>query len=499
MPYCRGGSGSGATRKVFMHLSPIVNVVGVLLIVLGAAQAVPMGVAVYFGESDWFYLGVSGIISLGVGVLMAIFSKGAPEISERDGFFVVTLAWLFAAAVGALPYVLTGTIGSLTDAIFESMSGFTTTGATILTNFQGVGQGIFLWRSMTQWFGGMGIIVLALVILPALGIGGMQLFKREVPGPYSEKLTPRLRDTARALWSVYLGITVVEGVVFYLLGMTPMEAINHALTTVSTGGFSTRPDSIGGFQSPALEWAIIVFMVIGGINFSLHYRLFTHPRARVPHFRDNEFVWYLSAIILASLAVVAYLAAIKGYSPSAAATKGTFQVVSILTTSGFVSDDYVPWGAFPQILLVMLMIAGGCAGSTSGGIKWVRILLVFKYIYLELLRLIHPRLVVHAKLNHMNVSQDILSNIFAFIFLFLTTLGVVTLLISLDGHSFLTSMGAAVSALSNIGPGLDAVGPVENYAHLSSYAKWVLILAMLMGRLELMTVIVLFMPFTWRR
>lgn len=482
-----------------MHISPIINVVGVLLIVLGAAQAIPMGVAAYLEEPDWYYLGVSGIISLCIGALMALLSRGAREISERDGFFVVTLAWVFASAVGALPYLLTGTIGNLTDAMFESMSGFTTTGASILTDFQDIGQGIFLWRSMTQWFGGMGIIVLALVILPALGIGGMQLFKREVPGPYSEKLTPRLKDTARALWSVYVGITVVEAVVLYMLGMTPLEAINHALTTVSTGGFSTHPNSIGGFQSPALEWALILFMVIAGMNFALHYRLFTHPRARIPHLRDNEFVWYLTAMVLVSLAVVAYLVTIKGYTLSTASTKGTFQVVSIITTTGYGSDNYVLWGAFPQILLVMLMITGGCAGSTSGGIKWVRILLVFKYIYIELLRLIHPRLVVHAKLNNIKVSRDILSNIFAFIFLFLTILCVVTLLISLEGHSFLTSIGAAVSALGNIGPGLDAVGPMENYAHMSGYAKWVLILAMLMGRLELMTVIVLFMPFTWRR
>lgn len=470
-----------------------------MLIVLGAAQSVPMGVAAFFGEPEWYYLGISGIISLCIGTLMAIFSRGAREITEKDAFFVVTLAWLFASVVGALPYLLTGTIESPTDAMFESMSGFTTTGASILTNFQDIGQGILLWRSMTQWFGGMGIIVLALVILPALGIGGMQLFKREVPGPYSEKLTPRLRDTAKALWSVYLGITAVEAVVLYALGMTPLEAINHALTTVSTGGFSTNPNSIGGFESPALEWAMIIFMAIAGVNFSLHYRLFTHPRARIPHFRDNEFVWYLSAIVLVSLAVVAYLVSIQGYGLSNATTKGTFQVVSILTTTGYASDNYVLWGAFPQILLVLLMIAGGCAGSTSGGIKWVRILLVFKYIYIELLRLIHPRLVVHAKLNNINVSQDILSNIFAFIFLFLTTLVIVTLLISLEGHSFLTSIGAAISALGNIGPGLDAVGPEGNYAHLSGYAKWVLILAMLLGRLELMTVIVLFMPFTWRR
>lgn len=482
-----------------MHILPIINVVGVLLSVLGFAQAIPMGVSLYFGEADWLYLGRASLISLSLGLLMTYVSRGTRDISERDGFIVVTLAWFSASIVGALPYVLTGTVGSFTDAMFESMSGFTTTGASIFTDYTHISHGVFLWRSMTQWFGGMGIIVLALVILPALGVGGMQLYKREVPGPYSEKLTPRLRDTARALWTVYLGITVAEAVVLYLLGMTPLEAINHSLTTISTGGFSTRGSSIAGFNSPAIEWALIVFMVIAGINFSLHYRLFNHPRGKIPHFRDSEFGWYLAAVILAALAIAAYLVVVKGYAPVNGLTKSTFQVVSIVTTTGFGSDDYVLWGAFPQLVLVMLMIAGGCAGSTSGGIKWVRILLVFKYIYLELLRLVHPRLVVHAKLNKMRVSQNILSNIFAFIFLYLTILVVVTLLISLEGHSLLTSMGAAVSALGNVGPGLDAVGPVQNYAHFSSYSKWVLLLAMLMGRLELMTVIVLFMPFIWRR
>ena len=482
-----------------MHILSIVNVVGTLLIVLGVAQVAPMAVSFLYGEPDW-YVFLGTFIAAGlIGGGMCLVSRNAREISERDGFFVVTLAWISATLIGAVPYYWTGTVTGVTDAIFESMSGFTTTGASIFTDYSSVSHGIFLWRSMTQWFGGMGIIVLALVILPALGIGGMQLYKREVPGPYSEKLTPRLRDTAKALWSVYLGITVVQAVVLYVLGMNAFEAVNHSLTTVATGGFSTNGGSIAGFNSAAIEWTIIVFMALSGMNFSLHYRLLVRSRGQNPYLRDTEWVWYSIALVVACAAVVSYLALKDGYPLGRALTKGTFQVVSLITSTGYSSDNYVLWGAFPQILLVLLMITGGCAGSTSGGIKWVRVLLMFKYAHLELLRLVHPRMVVHAKLNHVRVSQDILGNIFAFMFLFFTSLALVTLLLALDGQSILTSFGAAAAALANIGPGLDAVGPMGNYAHLSGYAKWVLILAMLMGRLELMTVFVLFLPVMWKR
>lgn len=482
-----------------MHLAPIVNVVGTLILVLGIAQLVPMGICVLYGEVEWRFFLESALSAMAIGGLLLVVSRNAREISERDGFFVVTLGWVAASIVGAVPYYLTATVPTLTDAMFESMSGFTTTGASVFTDYSRLSKGILLWRSMSQWFGGMGIIMLALVILPALGVGGMQLYKREVPGPYSEKLTPRLRDTARALWSVYLGLTVMEAGVLYLLGMTPFEAVNHALTTVSTAGFSTRGDSIGGFQSHAIEWAIIVFMFLSGMNFALHYRLLTRPRNRWPYFHDTEWIWYAVMMLLASLVVVTYLTLRQGYDFSLALTKGTFQVVALMTTTGYSSDNYVLWGALPQILLVLLMIAGGCAGSTSGGVKLVRILLVFKYIHVEMLRLIHPRVVVHAKINQVRVSQDILSNIFAFLFLFLTSLAVVTLLLSLEGKSILTTVGAAISALANIGPALDAVGPAGNYDHFSPYAKWVLICAMLLGRLELMTVFVLFLPHLWRR
>ena len=481
-----------------MHLLPLLNVVGALVFILGGAQLVPLSLAFGFGEADWIMFLYSALAAMATGGSLWWFSRAATDITERDGFAVVTVGWCAATVVGAVPYVLTGALPSYTDAMFESMSGFTTTGASVMYQYERFGQGIFLWRSMTQWFGGMGIIVLALVILPALGIGGMQLYKREVPGPNAEKLTPRLRDTARSLWSVYLIITLVEIVVYYLLGMPPLEAVNHALTTIATGGFSPLENSIAAYNSAAIEWAVTFFMAAAGMNFFLHYRLLFRRASLGTYLRDPEWRLYLSAISIVALMVSAYLVWHNGYGLGQALTKGSFQVTSILTTTGFASDDYSLWGAFPQLLLVGMMITGGCAGSTSGGMKWVRILLMFKFIHTEIVRLIHPRVVIHARFGESTVTQEILGNIFAFIFMYITALGATTLLLTLDGNALLTSIGAAASALGNVGPGLDAVGPVQNYAALTDYSKWVLLVAMLMGRLELMTVIVLFMPQMWR-
>jgi trk system potassium uptake protein TrkH len=344
----------------------------------------------------------------------------------------------------------------------------------------------------------MGIIVLALVILPALGIGGMQLYKREVSGPSAEKLTPRIRDTARALWSVYALLTLAQAIALVLAGMPVFDAINHALTTLSTAGFSTRDGSIGAYNSAAIEWIIIFFMMAAGTNYFLHYRAMFRRGQQLNYFRDPEWRWYAFGTVVAALVMAGYLIVERDYEPFRALTKGTFQVVSVLTTTGYGSDDFGQWGPFPMMLLFALMITGGCAGSTSGGVKWVRIVLMMKFIRMEVLRLIHPRLVVHAKFGHARVTPDILGNVFAFIFLYMTTLGVTTLLLTLDGNSILTAMGSAASALGNVGPGFDATGPSTTFAGLSDFSKWVLTLAMMMGRLELMTVFALFMPHTWR-
>ena len=482
-----------------MHFKTIGKITGWLILLLGVAQLIPMIVSLIYEEPQWRDFLNTSLISIGIGGAAVLRFRESRDINERDGFFVVTLSWVLATIFGSLPYLLTGTTGNITDAVFETISGFTTTGASVLTDYTKVSHGIFLWRSLTQWLGGMGIIVLALVILPALGVGGMQLYKREVPGPTSEKLTPRLRDTARVLWSVYLLFTAIQVICLVALDMTWFDAINHALTTLSTGGFSTKYSSVAEFHSPAIEWVLIFFMFIGGMNFSLHYRLLAKPGQRLGFLKDDEWRWYISGILAVGIPIAVILFLKNGYAPFKAFTESIFAVVSIVTTTGFVTDDYMKWGGFAQIALLYLMIAGGCAGSTGGGVKWVRIHLVIKYIRVELLRLIHPKLVMQVRMNNQHVSPEILSKIFGFIFLYLTTLAVATLLVALDGHSLMTSLGAAASALGNVGPGLDLVGPVETYAPLSAYVKWVLIFSMLLGRLELMTVFVMFMPQVWKR
>ncbi len=482
-----------------MHTLSVLKIVGALLVVIGLAMLVPAWASAVEGQSDWPVFLVSGAAIAVLGVLLRLVSLRAGEISVREGFVAVTAAWVAACAGGALPFYFTGAAATVTDAIFESMAGFTTTSATTISDYDGLGHGILLWRSLSQWMGGMGVILLALAVLPALGIGGLQIYRREIPGLSSDQLMPRIRDTAKALWFVYVILTLLETVVLYALGMSPFEAVNHAMTTIATGGFSTRPDSIAGFQSVAIEWTVIAFMFVAGMNFSLHYRLIARPGRRLEYLRNIEWRWYVLTVALASLALVATLFFRQGYPLGEALTKGTFQVVSIITTTGFTTDDYVRWGAFPQLLLLALMIAGGCAGSTSGGLKWVRILLVFKNIRLELIRLVHPHAVLQARINHTVVTQEVQRTIYTFLFLFFTTLAALTVLISLDGHSIVTSLGAAASALANVGPGLESLGPAESHAPLSDYVKWVLILAMLLGRLELMTLFVAVFPFLWRR
>ncbi len=481
-----------------MHILPVSRVVGTMLIVLGGAQLLPMGLAIADGSAHWrLFLGCAAATAA-AGVALKLCGRRAAEMTERDGFPVVTFCWLLAAFAGAAPYVLAGATESLTDALFESMSGFTTTGATVFSAPEGLGRSLLLWRSMTQWFGGLGTLVLAVVILPALGVGGMEIYKREVPRAYAERFAHRIRDTARALWMVYVLLTVLETGVLYVLGMSAFEAFNHALTTVSTGGFATRAGSIGAFHSPAITWAVILFMLAAGMNFVLHYRSLMRKGHRTAHLSHPEWRWYMLIALLTSLAICAYLALALDYGWFEAVTKGAFAVVSILTTSGYHVDDYVSWGSFPQLLLLLGMFVGGCWGSTSGGVKLARVVVVFRYLGQEMLRLVHPKAVIYVKLGSTRVTLDIIGSIQAYFFLYLISLAAVTLLISLDGHSLMTSLGAGVSALSNVGPGFGEVGPAGTYAHFSGYAKWVMIAAMLVGRLELMTVLVLLNPKVWR-
>ena len=480
-----------------MHALTILKVVGAMLVVVGGAQLIPAAVSWGYGDLDASLFLESALLAMACGGLLVVLSWRSRDVSIRDGFVVVTAGWVTVCLAGAVPFYTTGTLPTFVDALFESVSGFTTTGASVIAEFDGISHGIFIWRSLTHWLGGLGIILLALAVLPALGVAGMQLYQRETSGPYQDKLTPRLRDTARAVWSVYVMLTVAETAALILLGMEPFESVNHSMATIATGGFGTRADSIGSYGS-AIEWTITGFMFVSGVNFSLHYRLLASPLRGWKYYRDVEFRWYTIAVVGISLAVALHLFFTQGYAWERALTKGTFQVVSIITTTGFASDDYVLWGAFPQFLLLFCMLSGACAGSTSGAIKWVRIVLIAKNARLSMLRMIHPNVVRYPKINDIQVTDEIQGNVGAFVFLYFVTLGVVTLIVSLDGQSMLTALGAAATCQGGVGPGLDLAGPAGNFSSLGVASKLALGAAMLMGRLEILTVLMVILPRTWR-
>jgi trk system potassium uptake protein TrkH len=480
-----------------MHVLTILKVVGALLVVIGGAQLIPALVSWGYGEPDAYLFLESALLAMAGGALFITLSWRSRDLSIRDGFVVVTIAWVTACIASAYPFYATGAVPTFIDAAFESMSGYTTTGSSVIPDLTKVSHGVLMWRSLIQWIGGMGIILLGLAILPALGVGGMQLYDREVTGPYHDKFTPRLRDTATALWGVYVLLTAAQTAILIALGMTPFEAINHSMATLATGGFGTHNDSLVSF-GPAVEWVFTLFMYLGGMNFVLHYKLMTNPIRGLSALRDIEWRWYTGALLLFSCGVAAHLVWVERYEPFRALTKGSLHVVSMMTTTGFASDNFVLWGGFPQLLLVYCMIAGGCAGSTGGGIKWVRILLIFKNARLSMLRLIHPNVVRRPKINGVTVTEEIQTNIGGFVFLYFATLGVVTMLLTLDGLSITMAFSAAATALGNVGPALEKLGPMDNFGWLTPQAKLILSGAMLMGRLEILTVLMAIAPRTWR-
>jgi trk system potassium uptake protein TrkH len=409
----------------------------------------------------------------------------------------VTFGWTFFALFGSLPFVFSGAIPSFLDAFFETMSGFTTTGSTILTNIEAIPESLLLWRSMTQWLGGMGIIVLSLAILPMLGVGGMQLFKAEVPGPTADRLKPRIQDTAKLLWGVYVLLTSAEIILLMLGNMSFFDALNHAFTTMATGGFSTRNASVAAYDSAFIDWVITVFMFLAGINFSLHYLAL---RGRVlDYVRNEEFRFYVTLTLFGIVLITLFNMGSSYDSILDSLRFSAFQVVSILTTTGFGTADYELWPVLCQYLLVIGMFVGGCAGSTGGGMKVARILLLFKHAHVQVYRLIHPRAVRLVKLADRPVDKEVMQSILGFFALYMGVFVAASLIMAGTGMD-LTSAGAAVIAtLGNIGPGLGSVGPTDNFADVPAIGKIVLTLCMLLGRLELFTVLVLVFPTFWRK
>jgi trk system potassium uptake protein TrkH len=474
-------------------------VVGVIIAATGASMLLALAFALYYDEGGIMPLLESMAIAFIVGGLLILFfrEKHSKPMTHREGMAVVTLGWLGAGLIGAFPFYLGGVFESYLDCVFESVSGFTTTGASVLANIEAQPRGLLMWRSLTHWLGGMGIIVLALAILPFLGVGGMQLYKSEVPGPTPDKLRPRIKDTAMLLWQVYVLFTVLETVLLMFGGLNLFEALCHTFGTMATGGFSTKNTSIAFYDSAYIQTVITIFMLIAGANFTLHYQLL---RGRpLAFWKDPEFKFYIGIFAAFTALSVVSVTGIDYETVGEAIRYCSFQVASILTTTGYVTADYEVWTPLPQVLLLFLMFLGGSAGSTGGGMKCMRILLLMKHAYRELFRLVHPRAVTRVKLGGKSVSPEVMGSIWGFFLLYIGLFIVSSFIMAAMGVDVVTSFASVAACIGNIGPGLGAVGPTDNYAHIPWMGKWLLIFCMLLGRLEIYTVIILFVPEFWRK
>ena len=475
----------------------IFNILGKLLVGESFFLFISLLVSLTYQESDSLSFLYSSLITFTVGSASYLASKGVKkEMGKREGYIIVSLVWVVFSIFGCLPYLFSGSISSVTDAFFETMSGFTTTGSSILNNIEELPHGILFWRSLTQWLGGMGIIVMFLAILPTLGVGGRELFIAEVPGPSPDKLTPRIRETARHLWGLYALFTAVECILLILGGMSFFDAINHSLTTMATGGYSTKQASVGYFDSAYLQYVIIAFMFIAGTNFTLSYGMVTGRFRKV--FKDEEFRFYSYVVLLftAIITIGIILTSNMGYEQ--AFRDALFTVVSIITTTGYATADYLLWIPFLGMLIFVLMFVGGSAGSTGGGVKVVRILLLFKNSFYELKRLIHPNAVIPTRYNQRVVNERTVTNILAFFVFYIIIVMFSTVVMSFWSCDVFSALSAVATTLGNIGPGFSEIGPMENFSALPDFAKWFLSFLMLLGRLELFTVLVLFSPSFWR-
>jgi len=478
-------------KNIFYVLSRLISIEGIFILLSAF-------VSLYYGGDDFYYLLFTGLIAIFLGgIISFIFRKEKGKLGKRESYFIVTTVWIVFSLVGTMPFYLSGYIPSFTDAFFETISGFTTTGASILNNIEALPKGLLFWRSIIQWLGGMGIIVLSLAILPVLGIGGMQLFVAEVPGPTKDKLHPRIHETAKRLWHLYLGYTLVETALLYYGGMSLFDAICHSLTTMATGGYSTKQASIAYFNSPFIEYVIIVFMFLAGVNFSLSFYFLNLKFGKIR--RNEEFKFYILTVIFVSLFIAVVIAYNDNFSDIEESFRlAAFQVVALITTTGYATYNYLLWPSYITLILLVLMLIGGSSGSTSGGMKVVRVFVVLKNSFLELKRLLHPNAVIPIKYNGRSLSDDTVKNILAFIVFYFFIAIISTVIISSMGYDFETSLSSVVSAMSNVGPGLGMIGPENNYSHFPDFGKWLLSFLMLVGRLELFTVLVLFTRAYWK-
>ncbi len=478
----------------------IVRIQGFLLLILAGAQAIPFGIALYDRETA--AAKSFGAVILGCLLLGALLLRIRPtnlKLHVTDGFLTAFCAWLIASLVGALPMVLCGAVPTMADGFFEACSGFSTTGASILTDVESLPRSVLFWRSFTHWLGGMGILVFLTALLPTLGIRGQLIANAETTGPTKSKLTAHFSDTARNLYLLYLGMTVVQTILLMLGGLSLYDSLLHTFGTVGTGGFSNYADSVGHFNSPYVEWVITIFMILAGMNFNLLYLL---PRVGLRKtLADEELAFYLKVIVVVTLCIFidrAFIAPQPGIGgPGKIFRDSAFQVASIITTTGYMTDDYDLWPTLAKMLLLLLFFIGGCSSSTAGGNKCVRILVAVRLVRRGISVKLHPRRIVHVSLNGREMSNDVIMHIVSFLFTYLLLIVIGTVVVAMDGFDFISSLSASASCLGNIGPGFGAFGPTMNYALLSGFSKTVCALLMLCGRLELFTMLVLLTRAYW--
>ncbi len=483
-----------------MNFKAVFHLLSLVLVFMSGFLLFSAGLGWAYGDAPAAVHGLlySAAVGFTVGVLLFLFTRCKAELSRRDGFAIVVIGWLITSLIGALPYYFSGIIPDFIGALFESMSGFTTTGASVMTNLESVPRSILFWRSLTHLIGGMGVLVLCVAILPFLGVGGMQLYRAEMSGPSKDRLAPRIATTAKLLWGVYMLLILLESVLLRLAGMDWFDAVCHSMATVATGGFSTRTDSIAAYDSRSIETIIMVFMFLAGVNFALHYRALLGDVKS--YFKNSECRFYMGWMAACSLAI-AFLLYLQNIYPSflSSLRYSTFQVLSIGTTTGFVTADYDVWPMGCLLILLLLMLTGACAGSTTGAIKNIRIVIVFKKIKREIKLFMQPQAVFRIKINDEPLEQDVISNVSAFVIAYLLVFVLALFAMSFYCKDFMTASSSVLATLGCVGPGLAQAGPMENYSGFPAVAKGILIVCMLLGRLELYSVLVLLLPSFWKK
>lgn len=473
----------------------ILNYIGKIVVIIGIAMMTSVFWSLYFHEEIIWRILLASLITIVAGLLLSRIYRHNKTLNYREGFAVVTLGWVAASCFGTLPFVLSGYFPSFADAIFETVSGFTTTGASILTDIEAMPKSLLFWRSLTQWLGGMGIMALFVAIIVGMGARANQIFRAEIPGPVSDKISPRVRETAKILWTTYVVISIILFFLLYIFGMNIFDAFCHTFSTMATGGFSTKNQSIGFYNSPFIQWTIIIFMFIAGVNFSLHYFAFKN-RSLKGYLGNREFKLYSIITFVAMVLCIIGMVHIPGLEEKIRTS--LFQVVSILTTTGYATADYDQWSAIGKSALLILMFIGGSAGSTAGNIKVGRYLIMLQRASIEIKKMIHPKALIPVRLGERIISVDLVVNVLQFFFIYIILIFVGTILMGIMGLDLISGFTAVAACLGNIGPGFGLVGPAQNYAFMPDFGKYILSLFMLIGRLEIYPVLVLLIPSYWK-